>query len=277
MTLRTGRRNPSLGGPILTERRRSVVRTGRAALFAAAVGFQAAPACAYDMSMHTALSQLGSPVQLQSCYLGTNFSFGDPNFAAEETKMQLSASLSKPVASQYRLIGLRFEFGLDGGARSSDVIVFTGSQPSGDRGIMAVPNGLNPSAYLTRVEDYDDYGCGVDFATPLDWTGAWFDTSSDVVACKSSTPVIESGSVYLSALELRPASADAVFLMNDKGQKGLYWSLDGSAPQYAEADGFGRATVTLGQLAQTAHALAFGPASGKLDQQMCFRPFLATR
>jgi hypothetical protein len=103
----------------------------------------ALPAYAHEMSMPAPISQPASPVQLKSCYLGTDFTFGDPKLISEQTKMQLSADLTKPVPAKYRMLGLRFEFGLDSGKRSSDVIVFTGSEASSNRDIMAAPPGLN--------------------------------------------------------------------------------------------------------------------------------------
>ncbi|HVR46204.1 MAG TPA: hypothetical protein VMT95_06170 [Candidatus Binatia bacterium] len=248
------------------------------ALTIVAFAAQVAPLSAHLTSMPAPISQPASPVQLKSCYLGTDFMFNDPKLVSEQTKMQLSADLAKVAPSQYRMLGLRFEFGLDSGKRSSDVIVFTGSEASHDRDVMdTAPPGLNPSGYLPRVADYDDYHCGVDFATSLDWKRAWFDASSDVVACKSAMIVPESASVWLTALELRPTRSDGVFVMLDEKQKRLFWSLDGAEPQYAKADQFGRAVVPMGQLSQAAHTLAFGPVATRLDQQVCFRPFLATR
>jgi len=219
------------------------------------------------------MSQPASPVQLDSCYLGTDFMFGDPRLASEETKMQLSADLAKPVPAQYRMVGLRFEFGSQVGKRSSDVIVFTGSKETNLGNVMdTAPPGLNPSAYLPRVPNYFDYRCGVDFATSLDWKDSWFDTGSDVVACKAPMPIPKSSTVWLSALELQRTRSDAVFLMV-KRQAAVYWSVDGAAPQRAGGDRFGRAVVPLGRLSQSAHTLAFGPAAANLDSQVCFHPF----
>jgi hypothetical protein len=99
-------------------------------LLAIALSSFAAPLAAHEMSMPAPIDQPGSPVQLKSCYLGTNFMFGDPKLESEQTKMQLSADLARPVPIRYRMLGLRFEFGLDAGKRSSDVVVFTGSEAS---------------------------------------------------------------------------------------------------------------------------------------------------
>jgi hypothetical protein len=248
------------------------------ALIIAVLSVQAAPLSAHQISTPAPISQPASPVQLESCYLGTNFVFGDPKLVPEQTKMQLSASLAKVAPSQYRMLGLRFEFGLDSGKRTSDVVVFTGSNTSSDRDIMdTAPPGLNPSGYLPRVPDYDDYHCGIDFATSLDWKRNWFDKHGDVVACTSAMPIPESAAVWLTALELQPTSSDAIFLMLDTKQKGLFWSLDGAPAQHATADQFARAVVPMGQLSQIVHTLRFGPVATRLDQQICFRPFLATR
>jgi hypothetical protein len=250
----------------------------KTALTAVAFGLQIGPLSAHQISMPSPIRQPASPVQLRSCYLGTDFMFRDPKLVPEQTKMQLNADLAKVVPSQYGMLGLRFEFGLDSGKRSSDVIVFTGSESSKDRDIMdTAPSGLNPSGYLPRVADYDDFHCGVDFATSLDWKRTWFDASSDVVACKPAMVIPESAPAWLTALELQFTRSDAVFVMLDEKQKGLFWSLDGSAPQYAKADQFGRAVVPMGQLRQAVHTLKFGPVANNLDQQVCFRPFLATR
>ncbi|HEV3092804.1 MAG TPA: hypothetical protein VGX91_15290 [Candidatus Cybelea sp.] len=235
------------------------------------------PVDAHEISMPAPLPQPASPVLLKSCYLGTDFMFGDPKLAPEQTKMQLSADLSKPVPDKYRMLGLRFEFGLDANKRSSDVIVFTGSQASGNRDIMAAPPGLSPSGYLPRVSDYDDYHCGIDFAASLDWKSTWYDESSDVVACTANKPVPDAPAVWLTALELQSGGSEAVFLMNDDKQKEVFWSLDGSSPQPAKADDFGRAIVSLGRLNQVRHELTFGASAANLSQQVCFRPFLATR
>jgi hypothetical protein len=113
--------------------------------------------------------------------------------------------------------------------------------------------------------------------TSLDWSSAWFDSSGDVVACKPPVIVPEFGEVWLTALELQPASSDAVFMMADEKQKSVVWSLDGATAKAAGADRFGRAVVPLGQLDPGIHTLQYGSTAGKLDQKVCFRPFLATR
>ena len=237
----------------------------------------AAPAGAHEMSEPTPLNQPSSPVLLKSCYLGTDFSFGDPRLVSEQTKMQLSANLAKVVPQDYRLLGLRFEFGLDGGKRSSDVIVFTGSQASNSRDIMAAPPGLDPSGYLPRVADYYDYHCGVDFAASLDWKHSWFDSHGDVLPCNTGMNVPESGAVWLTALELSLSSSDAVFIMADEKQKNVVWSIDGSVPKSMDADRFGRAVVALGPLSPGSHTLMYGATAGSLNQQICFQPFSAAR
>jgi hypothetical protein len=231
---------------------------------------------AHEISGPAPISQPTSPVQLESCYLGTNFMFGDPRLKSEETKMQLSAGLAKPAPSQYRMLGLRFEFGVKAGKHDSDVVVFTGSDASSRNIMDTAPPGLRPSGYLPRVPNYDDARCGVDFTTSLDWKNSWFDAASDVVACTVPMPVTGSERVWLTALELRQTSSDAVFLMA-RADDGVYWSVDGSAPQLTKPDGFGRAVVPLGQLGQSAHTLTFGATATKLDQQVCFRPFSAAR
>ena len=222
------------------------------------------------------ISQPESPIHLSSCYLGTNFMFGDPKLKSEQTKMQLSADLLEAVPEQYRLLGLRFEFGRKAGKRTSDVVVFTPSTLMRGGNIMdTAPPGLRPSGYLSRVPDYNDVGCAVDFATSLDWKRSWFDGGSDVVACPAPMPVPESVPVWLTALELRQTSSDAVFLM-PKG-KSVSWSLDGSTPKVMDSDASGRAVVSLRQPSQSAHTLTFGADAAALDQQICFRPFYSAR
>ncbi len=203
--------------------------------------------------------------------------FGDPKLVSEQTKMQLSAELATPVPAQYRMLGLRFEFGSDSGKRSADVIVFTGSEASSSRDIMAAPPGLNPSGYLPRVSDYNDYHCGLDFATSLDWKSTWFDSSGDVVACGTTMKVPESSAVWLTALELLPSSSDAVFMMTDEKQKSVAWSVDGAAPKSMDADPFGRVVAALGPLSPGSHTLRYGAAADNLNQQICFQPFSSGR
>ena len=225
------------------------------------------------------IKQPASPVQLESCYLGTNFMFGDPSLKSEETKMELGAALASPVPSQYRLLGLRFEFGVRAGKHDADVIVFTGSDVASGGNIMdTAPPGLHPSGYLPRVRDYNDARCGVDFTTSLDWQTTWFDATSDVVACAAPmpVPVPGAGPVWLTALELRQAGSDAVFL-TAQANAGVFWSVDGSPPQFTKPDGFGRAVVPLGRLRPAPHTLTSGAVATKLDQQVCFRPFSSAR
>ena len=174
------------------------------------------------------------------------------------------------------MLGLRYEFGLKAGSRSSDVVVFTPSSLRRGGNIMdTAPPGLRPSGYLPRVPNYNDVRCAVDFATSLDWKRTWFDKGSDVVACPAPMPVPESVPVWLTALELRQAGSDAVFLMPN--EKSVSWSVDGSSPKVVDSDAFGRAVVSLGQLSQSVHTLKFGAAAATLDQQVCFRPFSAAR
>lgn len=254
-------------------RRLSINRAVKACLLGLSLWVgSASGVCAHAISMPPPLNQPESPVQLKSCYLGTDFMFEDPKLASEQTKMQLSADLLRPVPPQYTLLGLRFEFGLDGGKRSSDVVVFTTSQTSNDRNVMAAPPGLDPSGYLPRVPDYDDYHCGVDFATSLDWHSSWFDTGSDVVPCKAPANIPESSAVWLMALELLPAGSNAVFSITSEKQRGVFWSLDDAPPQFAKSDDFRRSVVDLGRLSRRNHTLIYGSAAAKLDQQICFRP-----
>jgi hypothetical protein len=217
-------------------------------------------AAAHEISEPPPLEQPHSPVKLQSCYLGTNFTFDDPKLQGEETKMQLSAAAAKPVPTKYQAVGLRFEFGLAAHNRSEDVVVFTSGH-------------LAPSGYLPRVDDYDDYRCAVDFATSLDRKTAWFDAQSDIVPCSSAAPIPRTGSVWLTALELEPHNTDAVFLTTDR-EKGVYWNLNGTGTQFEPADDFGRAVVSFGHIDSGIFSLSYGAAPDKLDQRVCFHPFL---
>jgi hypothetical protein len=228
---------------------------------------------AHEISMPTPLDQPASPVKLKSCYLGTDFSFGDPKLLAEQTKMQLSAALAKPAPRKYRELGLRFEFGVAAGKRSADVIIFTGSEAYDSRDIMAAPPGLQPSGYLPRVPDYEDYRCAVDFATSLDRRDAWYDANGDVVPCGTPTIILDSSTIWLTALELQPQSTEAIFLMINSKQKGVFWRLGTGTTAFQSADVFGRSVVSIPTADKANQMLSYGSSADSVNQHICFRPF----
>jgi len=226
---------------------------------------------AHDIGLNsTPLKQPSSPVQLQACYLGTNFMFGDPQLKSEESKLQLSADLAKPVPTEYQKIGLRFELGTHS-KHTSDIVVFTDATEHA-HDVMFSPAGLDPSGYLPRVAGYEDYVCGVDFATSLDRKSTWFDAQSDVVPCAGSqTPISEEPKVFLTALEISPSSTDAVFLLA-KGQASAFWRLGAGAVQSGRDDGFGRVVGRVLTPNRTAYVLHYGAEPDNLDQTVCFYP-----
>jgi len=222
------------------------------------------------------LVQPSSPIKLSSCYLGTNFMFGDPNLKGEETKMQLSAFLANNVG-KFEVIGLRFEFGLTTGKRTSGIVVFTRPLPSNQpRDIMAVVTDLEPSAYLQRVPNYDDYRCAVDFAQSTDGRNVWYDVRSHLVPCTGAKGAVlrEASPVRLSALEFKPGHTDAVFLTDNKEQA-VFVQLDARTSLHTRADQFARAIVPLRLSAAPIHSITYGVREGVLDQEVCFRAFSA--
>lgn len=234
-------------------------------------------ALAHDSMAPSLLPQPTSPVKLKTCYLGTDFMFGDPKLKGEESKMRLSANLAEPVPAVFLELGLRFEFG-PVAAPTSKIVVFTGSIPDGNRNVMSDPVDLRPSAYLPRVSDYEVVRCGVDFATSLDRKTSWYDGLSSVISCKTSdkdTP-IQYSPVWLSALELRTGGAEAIFLMTAEHQTRVSWSLDGGTPRTSTADDFDRAIVPLSLPAGAYHSLRYGEDATVMTQVVCFRSFDAT-
>jgi hypothetical protein len=64
--------------------------------FACLVSLDPVVAGAHDFAPSSPpLVQPASPVKLKSCYLGTNYDFGDPKLKGEETKMRFSANLAE--------------------------------------------------------------------------------------------------------------------------------------------------------------------------------------
>jgi hypothetical protein len=253
------------------------MRRGVGCLFAGLAMFWPTVALAHNSMASNLLPQPTSPVKLSSCYLGTDYMFGDPKLKGEESKMRLSANLAEPVPVAFLELGLRFEFG-PVATPTSKIVVFTGSIPDKNRNVMSDPVQLRPSAYLPRVADYDIVRCGVDFATSLDRKTSWYDGLSSVISCTASDKQtsIEYSPVWLSALELRRDAADAVFLMTAEHQTRVSWSLDGGAPRTATADEFDRAIVPISVPPGTYHSLRYGGDATALAQEICFRSFGAT-
>ena len=57
-------------------------------------------------------------------------------------------------------------------------------------------------------------------------------------------------------------------------EKGVYWNLNGTGTQFEPADDFGRAVVSFGHIDSGIFSLSYGAAPDKLDQRVCFHPFL---
>jgi hypothetical protein len=240
---------------------------------------------AHDMAFPRPFAQPNSPVQLASCYWGSNFTFGDPALKSEETKLQLGGDLARPVPSEFQELGLRFEFGIST-KRTADIIVFTGTKTGSSGDIMGPPPGLRPSGYLPRVPGYDDFRCGVDFAASLDRRDIWIDAGSDWVPCPDKQPASAGvGRVWLTALEILPNRTDAVFLLSGEGQGAAFWRLghwrfygdpidwDSGSVQAGKDDGFGRVVAPLETPGDDVYALRYGTSSKDLTQEVCFHAF----
>jgi hypothetical protein len=224
------------------------------------------------MAFTTPISQPSSPVQLKDCYLGTDFMFGDPKLQSEETKLQLSADLQKPAPPEFQQVALRFEFG-EPQSHSADIVMFTGASENA-HDVMAAPPGLDPSGYLPRVPGYETSRCGVDFATSFDRSTAWFDTKSDIVACPGKPlPIASPADVWLTALELLPGHADAVFLLTGKAQSAVSWRFQTESVRAGKDDGFGRVVAPLATPRDGTYILRYGASAQKLDQEVCFHAF----
>ncbi len=233
---------------------------------------QAGAALAHGMAFTTPIAQPASPLQLKDCYLGTDFMFGDPKLVSEETKLQLSADLDRPVPAQYQIAGLRFEFGRTE-KHSADIVVFTGTGEHA-HDVMAAPVGLDPSGYLPRVPSYEDSRCGVDFVASFDGAVAWFDAASSIVACPGKPqPIVYPGDVWLTALELLPNHTDAVFLLTGKGQSAVSWQLEPGSVRTGSDDGFGRVVAPLATSKSGTYVLRYGPSAQNLSQEVCFHAF----
>lgn len=233
-------------------------------------------ATAHDMQFHDPLDQPGSPIRLKSCYLGTNFMFGDGKLASEQQKMQLGVKPDGQIPAGYQRLAFRFRFTEDDGRHSSDVVTFTGTMVLKDGDIMGPPSGNLTSYYLPRVEPYGNYRCGVEFAegkgdSPWMPDGGYI--LSFAVSGNTKTAV---GDVGINALELSPHSTAAVFV-RDGSSEWLLWSLDGAPHQTQHFDTFDRAVVALGKLDPGRHCLRYGITKSALPYELCFHPYLQDR
>ena len=213
---------------------------------------------AHSMQSSDPLNQPESPIHLKSCYMGTNFMFGDAKYASEQDKMQLGVTPDGKIPSDYRGLALRFQFTNDAGQHSSDVVIFTGTMTSPAGDIMGPPSGMLLSAYLPRVEPYENYRCGVEFAAGASGTKLWMPADGYVLSFAISGDTKTSvGDVGLNALELTSQSSTAVFI-RDGSSEWLLWSLDGGPRQTQHFDQFDRAVVELGKLDAGRHCVRYG-------------------